>query len=94
MFKILSVLFLLSCFSLGAFAESPHYLTRDQILMNDNGIFVNVAGSLFHTDTITHIGNGIYQAEIYAACRKCGSVTIDGKCENRNCDGYGPPQNQ
>lgn len=91
--KTIGMIFLSLCFSLTVVAGLPDYFGKEQILMNDNGIFINCEGKLHEVETITHTGNGFYQADVYGACRRCGSITIEGICQNRNCDGNGPPKN-
>ncbi len=76
MYKILGVIFLSFFCSFGLFAEFQPFLTRSQVIMNDQGIFVNVDGQLHRADTVSHIGNGIFQAFTDPVCRECSLASI------------------
>lgn len=82
MYKILGVCFLSLFLSSGLFAEFQPFLTRSQVIMNDQGIFVNVNGDLHRADTVSHIGNGIFQAFTEPVCREC---TLSSLLEVDNC---------
>lgn len=87
-------IFFLSCFSifsLGAFAESQPYLTKDQIIMTEAGIFILDDGVPVPVSHVSYLGSGIFAAEYYGQCGRCGwALDKNGKCTNQNCNQYGP----
>lgn len=98
----LSVLCVLSFFSHGVFAESlqsptQELVTANQIMITNHGIMVNInnQGLMLQTNSIVHVGNGIYQitSEYYGSCRRCGwPLDQNEKCTNQNCNQYGPKE--
>jgi hypothetical protein len=92
MVKYLLGFFLLAqCSWLGVFAASPQSLTKDQIILTEYGIYSLYEGCAVPISTISFIGNGIYSAEYYGHCGRCGwPVDQNGKCTNQNCNQYGP----
>ena len=82
----------LNCF--GAFSNS--YFNKNDIMLTDSGIFLQVNGELFNVDAITYVGNGMYQVsqQYYGSCGRCGwPRDQNGRCSNGNCNGYGPDRN-
>lgn len=81
----------LCLFSVGAYAESPHYLTKDQIIMTESGFFFLLDSHAVPSPSVTYIGSGVYAAEYYGQCGRCGwALDKNGKCTNQNCNQYGP----
>ena len=75
-------------------AASDQYFTKNQIILTDNGIYINLDGNLIATESIAYFGNGLYQCDqpYYGSCGRCGwPRDKNGKCTNQNCTGYGPP---
>ncbi len=72
-------------------------VSQDKILMTSQGLFLNIDGNLTQAEAISYVGNGIYSATVseqpyYGHCGRCGWPRDEnGKCTNRNCNGYGPP---
>lgn len=90
--KIIFSLVLLTIFASLGFADQI-MVSQDKILMTSQGIFININGNLAQTDTISYLGNGIYAAEYYGQCGRCGwALDKNGKCTNQNCNQYGPPR--
>lgn len=90
---IVGIFFSSFLFMFGLCAASPHYLTKNQIMITDNGFVINVDGQLYPAETITYQGSGIYSVSqaYYGSCRRCGwALDKDGRCPNQNCNGYGP----
>lgn len=88
MFKFIVSLFILS-FSL-VFAEN-FVLPKNQILVTDKGIMFELDNMLFEAQSISYMGNGMYQVSNYGHCGRCGwPVDQNGKCTNQNCEQYGP----
>ena len=73
---------------------ADEYFTKGNVILTDNGMFVNLDGNLVSTDFIIYMGNGLYKSSqpYYGSCAKCGWPRDEkGKCTNKNCTGYGPP---
>lgn len=87
-------IFLLSClwiFSGAIFSETQHFLTKDQIIMTDSGFFFLIDEFIISSPSITYMGNGIYAAEYYGQCNRCGgALDKNGKCGNKKHTQYGP----
>ena len=59
--------------------------------MTNNGFFFFLDDFVVPACDISYIGNGIYAAEYYGQCGRCGwAKDQNGKCSNQNCNGYGP----
>ena len=79
-----------SCLSLGLNAQEIT-VSYDKIITTSDGIFIKIDGILSPFDTISYVGNGIYAAEYYGQCGRCGwALDKTGKCTNQNCNQYGP----
>jgi hypothetical protein len=93
MFKILVAIFFGVFLWSGLHAAQQNNLTKNQIMITDNGFIINLEGYLFPADTISYIGNGIYSASVayYGSCGRCGwALDRNGKCPNQSCNQYGP----
>ena len=88
--KILLCLSLM-CVSSGLFA-TPLFVSRENILVTNDGIFINHEGQLMVVESITFHCEGFYQVTAEGYCQQCGWKLKDGRCPNRNCDGRGPPR--
>lgn len=87
--KALLFLVMVSCTLIGY--ASPVLVSQDKILMTSQGLFLNIDGNLTEAASISFQGNGIYAAEYYGHCGRCGwPVDKNGRCQNQNCNGYGP----
>jgi hypothetical protein len=79
----------------GSCAASPLYLTTKQIIVANEGFFINVDGIIFQAQSIEYLGNGIYLTSdsYYGSCNRCGwPINKDGQCINRSCNQNGPEQ--
>lgn len=86
--KHLICLLILFCASLCADEIS---ISHDKIMMTSDGIFINLYGHFAQCTSIQYLGNGIYAAEYYGQCGRCGwALNENGKCTNQNCNQYGP----
>jgi hypothetical protein len=66
-------------------------VSHDKIMTTSEGIFIKIDGIFSPFDTISYVGNGIYAAEYYGQCGRCGwALDKAGKCTNQNCNQYGP----
>lgn len=80
------------CCSVSLFANQ-HVVTKNQILLTNEGIFCDIDGSLQQVDTINYL-NGYYLAipkpQAAGSCSQCGSRRgPDGKCQNPYCNNSG-----
>lgn len=84
--------FVLASFSLSATQLYDQELSVSQIMITKYGIIVNIENQLLVAKQLEYIGNGTYMInENYWTCGRCGwQRDRNGKCTNRNCDGYGP----
>ena len=94
MLRCLFVLFF-SFFSLGGlYAGSQVFLTKNQVLLTNEGIFVDYNGSLAKANSLEFCG-AIYIASIDSPqlagqCCQCGSrIGPNGQCENQYCNNSG-----
>ena len=75
-------------------AAESQIFTKNQIILTDNGIYINLDGHLITTESVAYLGNGLYQCDqpYYGSCGRCGwPRDQQGRCTNQNCNGYGPP---
>lgn len=86
------IFFLFSCFlSLGVCAGSQQYLTKDQIILTNSGMFLLVDDMACPAYSVAYAGEGMYSVEYYGQCGRCGwAVDKNGKCTNQNCNQSGP----
>jgi hypothetical protein len=87
MFKALACLLLLN-FSL-LFAENI-VLPKNHVLVTEQGIFVEINNNLMQAESVSYVGNGMYEVTNYGYCGRCGWPIGERGCTNQNCDGYGP----
>lgn len=91
--KVLLTLFLLSFSFL--FAQNI-VVPKNHILVTEQGIFFDMDDILMQAQTISFMGNGLYEVtygakEYYGQCGRCGwALDQNGKCTNQNCNQYGP----
>lgn len=67
----------------------------DQMMITTSGILINFKGILFFPTSLTYLENGVYEivCEYYGSCFRCGyPIQENGRCANRLCNQYGPPQ--
>lgn len=73
-------------------------VNANQIMITNHGIMVNIngQGQIFQTETVTYVGNGIYEIDVnyYGTCRRCGWPRDERGCTNQICDGYGPKRDR
>lgn len=68
-------------------------IPNEKVYVTNEGIFLNMRDFCLPVLTVTYIGNGIYAAEYWGQCGRCGwALDHTGKCTNRNCEQYGPRQ--
>jgi len=83
-------IFLLLFSPLAAFAQE-YVIASEKINVTSEGILINLCGDLKPVYSVSYQGNGIYAAEYYGQCGRCGwALDPNGKCTNRNCNQYGP----
>lgn len=81
----------LSAFSVGHCAASQHCLTKDQIILTNSGMFLLIEDIARPAYSLFYIGDGIYTAEYYGQCGRCGwALAQNGMCTNQTCNQYGP----
>ena len=77
----------------GLYAQSQNCLTKNQILLTNEGIFCEINGSLQSVDSITYCqGQYIAIQKPMAAgqCSNCGSrIGPNGRCDNQYCNNSG-----
>lgn len=87
--KIIS-LFLTIFFSFQMYAFSVS-LPHERVYLTPEGIYLNMEDGFMAAQSISYLGNGIYAAEYYGQCGRCGwALDKNGKCTNQNCNQYGP----
>ena len=84
------------CFSMfwhGVYAESPQYLTKDQIIITETGIYLLCEDGVVPTNYVKYVGNGYFIAEYYGQCKTCHwPLNKKEECVNQNCKGYNPKE--
>lgn len=94
MFKYIGTLFFLSISLCGLYAEPHICLTKNQILLTNDGIYVDYNGSLAKASSLIYFDEcycaSIVSPQIAGHCGNCGSRrTAEGRCENQNCENSG-----
>jgi len=84
----------LFCFSLGHCVDQQVFLTKNQVLLTNEGIFIDYQGVLTQANSLEFLENSyiasINNPQVGRVCRKCGSnIGPDGKCENASCSNSG-----
>lgn len=78
---------LLTFYCSGVYAGSQQFLTKDQIILTESGIFYIFNDFTCTTNSLNYMGNGIYVVEYYGQCDRCfEGLEQNGKCRNKNCD--------
>jgi hypothetical protein len=77
----------------GLYAQSQNCLTKNQILLTNEGIYCEIAGNICAVDTITYCAGqyiAIQKPMAAGQCDNCGSrFGPNGRCENQSCNNSG-----